>query len=162
MSVSSGSSTPVAPNSSVEYTSEDSDKCPCYVLGQKISGLHVGEHPDGVELGYADKYQPFACVLPGDKIYVGIVGELTMRDSNTVESALMIVGPRKVVNLTPGNIFNLDCELLFPKGYGKKKNAQKNRVRFSVSKIMREYWNGEFRALETDAASAEPQAAAGN
>lgn len=165
MSVSSGSSTSVAPNSSVEYTSDDSEKIPTYVLGQRIPSSKRGDNADVVELSWADKFQPFVCVIRADdgteKDYVGIVGELMMHDSNTVDHALMIIRPNKVVSVAPGDIYNIGCELLYPKGYGRKKNVQKNRVRFSKTKIMRQFWAGEEQAAEQQAAGA-PGSASGN
>jgi hypothetical protein len=147
--MSDSSSTPVAVGSGAEITSDDEEKYPCYVLGQKVPDFRARpekqvEHDD---LAYGSKFQAYVVsVVKTDgktRNYVGLVGELHMHDANTVETAYMIIGPRKVVSVTPDKIFNIDCDLAYPAGYGRVANPRTGKVRFSISKIMEAYWNTE-------------------
>ena len=147
--MSDSSSTPVAAGSGAEYTSDDEETYPCYVLGQKVPDFRARpekqvQHDD---LAYAEKYQAFIVKVDkgNGKIrnYAALVGELDMRDENTVETAHMIIGPRKVVAVPPDNVFEVECTLAYPAGYGRRTSRRTGKVRFSISKIMRAYWNAQ-------------------
>ncbi len=143
--MSDSSSTPVAPATDVEMTSEDSqEEVPAYVLGQKhVPAARFENQATMEELIYGRTFQPFVVSLRkpdgGRKTYVSIVGELIMQDQRTVETALMIISPTRVVRVAPRDIFSIDCRLLFPRGYGRR--ARNGRIRFSVRAIMQRYWD---------------------
>ncbi len=98
-----------------------------------------GEPATHDDISSAGKFDAFVVKVDkpdgNDRNYVGIVGALNMTDNDTIEHALMIIGPTKVAKVAQENIFLCDCDMLFPAGYGRNnKNGKKS---FSKSAIMK-------------------------
>ena len=135
-------STPVAGNSSDSIFDEDDadlyeGMTPCFVLGQKLSA-HLRETPaTHADLG-VEALQPYL-VNHNGKNYVSIVGDVIMQNNDVVHHVLMIIGPNKVVSVSPDDVYNLWCSLAPPRGFSWRRRAGK--IRFSISRIVRRYSN---------------------
>jgi len=148
MSVSSGSSTPVMPARSdvdEKFTSDEEDKPPTYVLGQKVPDFRTtGPSAMHDEILKAEKFQPFVVRVtrPDGTVrnYVGVTGgHFFMDRDGDLEYVYMIIGPKKVVKAYPWDIWSCkNCTLLYPCGYGS--STRNGKQIFSKSAIMRAYF----------------------
>ena len=147
MSVSSGSSTPVMPARSdidKSFTSDEEDKPPTYVLGQKVPDFRTtGPSAMHDEILEAEDFKPFVVRVTRsdgtDRNYVGITGEFFMGVNGDLEYVYMIIGPEKVVKAYPWDIWTCEkCTLLYPCGYGS--STRNGKKLFSKSAILRRYF----------------------
>lgn len=138
----SGGSTPVAGNSSDSVWSDgDVDLNdywrPRFVLGKKVSADRREGPVQHLDLVHSRRLEPFV-VEHDNKNYVGIVGELFMHNADIIDRAYMIIGPNRVVNVQPSDVYSIDCSLAPPRGYSWRRRAGK--IRFSVSAVMARFW----------------------